>query len=202
MAIKGYSAFSKAPASMERTIRLFSVITGHLLGGGLIPLQRCSWCILLPQSTGQNYQGSTKTFNISSWGATMDIETDYIIGNLNLTHTHTHTYIYIYIYKIQLWNSTIFKANTCEAKFVNKPLSSALIIRLRTKKYLPTNYSLKNHTYKTAKFDIDKFTRIDMPLKTKQPPNQTPLAGWNTGSFSSWFEFMVSLLFDRLLCQD
>ena len=30
---------------------------GHLLGGGLIPLQRCSQCILQPQPTGQESIG-------------------------------------------------------------------------------------------------------------------------------------------------
>ena len=36
------------------TIRLFSVIPGHSLGG-LAPLQSCSHCILQPQSTVQAY---------------------------------------------------------------------------------------------------------------------------------------------------
>ena len=45
MAIKGYSAFPKECWNL--TIRLFSVILGHSLGGGgLTPLQRCSRCIL------------------------------------------------------------------------------------------------------------------------------------------------------------
>ena len=35
------------------TIRLFSVISRALVGGGLIPLQRSSRCILQPQPTGQ-----------------------------------------------------------------------------------------------------------------------------------------------------
>ena len=52
MAMKGYSAFPKAPAL---TIRLFSVISRTFVReGGLTPLQRCSQCILQPQPTGQS----------------------------------------------------------------------------------------------------------------------------------------------------
>ena len=36
------------------TIGLFSVISWTLIGGGLTPLQRFSWCILQPQPTGQS----------------------------------------------------------------------------------------------------------------------------------------------------
>ena len=53
MAVKGYSAFPKSPALLNLTLRLFSVISRHSLGG-LTPLQRCSQCILQPQLTGQS----------------------------------------------------------------------------------------------------------------------------------------------------
>ena len=39
------------------TIRLLSVISRTLVGWGLIPLQRSSWCILQPQPTGQGPRG-------------------------------------------------------------------------------------------------------------------------------------------------
>ena len=40
------------------TIKLFSVISRTLIGGGLTPLQKCSRCILQPQPTGQErHQG-------------------------------------------------------------------------------------------------------------------------------------------------
>ena len=81
MAMQGYSAFPKAPTLLEPhhqigprsngnegvalyspkpqhywdlTIRLFSVISKTLVGRDLTPLQRCSWCILQPQPTGQH----------------------------------------------------------------------------------------------------------------------------------------------------
>ena len=43
MAMKGYSAFSKA---------CFESYLGHLLGGGLTPLQRYSWYILRLKPSG------------------------------------------------------------------------------------------------------------------------------------------------------
>ena len=52
MAIKGYSAFPKAPALLEPHILSYP---GQSLGGGLTPLQRSSWCILQTQLTGQNW---------------------------------------------------------------------------------------------------------------------------------------------------
>ena len=46
------------------TIRLFSVIPRTLIWGwGLILLQRCSFCILQPQPTGQLTTGDVKTLN-------------------------------------------------------------------------------------------------------------------------------------------
>ena len=46
MAMKGYAAFSKAPA-------LLSVVSGHSLGEGPPHLQRNGRCILQPQQSGQ-----------------------------------------------------------------------------------------------------------------------------------------------------
>ncbi len=54
MVMKGFSAFSKAPASLERQ---HQIVWCHILdthgGGGLTSLQRCSQYILQPQPTGQ-----------------------------------------------------------------------------------------------------------------------------------------------------
>ena len=57
MAMKGYTAFPKAPASLNFIIRLFSAISRTMVAGGVLtPLQKCSRCILNPQPTGQNIQ--------------------------------------------------------------------------------------------------------------------------------------------------
>ena len=52
MAMKGSSTFPKPQHHWKLTIRLSSVIS-RILIGGLTSLQRCSWCILQPQPTGQ-----------------------------------------------------------------------------------------------------------------------------------------------------
>ena len=60
VAMKGYSAFPKAPASLEPQ---HQVVSSHMQDtrgqgeGGHTPLQRCSRCILQPRSqvTGQEY---------------------------------------------------------------------------------------------------------------------------------------------------
>ena len=64
MAMKGYSAFPKAPASLE-TLPSDCLVSlpGHSLGG-LTPLQRCSRCILQSQPTGQPYS----RYLIMRWG--------------------------------------------------------------------------------------------------------------------------------------
>ena len=55
MAMKVHSAFPKAPALLEPTIRLYSVISRTFVGGGgmgrLTTLNRCSQCILQPKPT-------------------------------------------------------------------------------------------------------------------------------------------------------
>ena len=38
---------------IPQNFRSFSVISKTLVVGGLTPLQRCCWCIPLPQPTGQ-----------------------------------------------------------------------------------------------------------------------------------------------------
>ena len=38
----------------------------HSFGGGLTPLQRCSWCILQPQPTGQYTELNVKTMSDNS----------------------------------------------------------------------------------------------------------------------------------------
>ena len=56
-AMKGYSAFPKAPALLGPSPSDCLVsYPGHSLGGGLIPLQRSSRCILQPQPTGHPKQ--------------------------------------------------------------------------------------------------------------------------------------------------
>ena len=59
MAIKGYSAFPKAPALLELHYQIVSY-PGHSLGGGLISLQRSSQCILQPQPIGQPFNSVEK----------------------------------------------------------------------------------------------------------------------------------------------
>ena len=57
MAIKGYSAFPKAPASLESHHQIVSYhIQDTHWGRGLTPLERSSQCILQPQPTGQMYK--------------------------------------------------------------------------------------------------------------------------------------------------
>ena len=53
MAMKGYYAFSKAPASMEPQHHIVLCHIQDTRWEGLAPLQRCSQCILQPQPTGQ-----------------------------------------------------------------------------------------------------------------------------------------------------
>ena len=53
MAMKGWSTFSKFHDDWNLTIRLFSVLSWTLVGGGLIPLLRSTRCILQHQSIGQ-----------------------------------------------------------------------------------------------------------------------------------------------------
>ena len=60
MAMKGYSAFPKAPASLEPHQRLFSVISRTLVEEGLTPLQSCSQCILQLQLTKQRKKKEKK----------------------------------------------------------------------------------------------------------------------------------------------
>ena len=57
MAMKRYSAFPKAPALLEPHHR---IVQCHIQGGSY-PLQKCSRCILLPQSAGLNhYEGHSE----------------------------------------------------------------------------------------------------------------------------------------------
>ena len=53
--MKGYSAFHKALLETHHQMVL-CLIQDARLGGGLIPLQRYSRCILQPQPTGQKLQ--------------------------------------------------------------------------------------------------------------------------------------------------
>ena len=51
MAIKGYSAFPKPPVLLELHYQIVSCHIQDTCWRSLIPLQRCSWCILQPQLT-------------------------------------------------------------------------------------------------------------------------------------------------------
>ena len=53
MAMKGYSAFPKAPALLEPHHQIVLCHIQDTCWGGLSPLQRSSRCILQPQLTGQ-----------------------------------------------------------------------------------------------------------------------------------------------------
>ena len=59
IAIKGYSAFPKAPASLEPHNQTAVISRTLVGGGGLTTLQRCSQCILQPQPTGQEFYFET-----------------------------------------------------------------------------------------------------------------------------------------------
>ena len=61
MAMKGYPAFPKAPALLEPTIRLFSLISRTLVGRDLSPLHKSSWYILQLQPIGQYTELNVKT---------------------------------------------------------------------------------------------------------------------------------------------
>ena len=51
--MKGYSAFPKAPALLEPHHQIFQCHTQETRWESLIPLQRCSRCILQPQPTSR-----------------------------------------------------------------------------------------------------------------------------------------------------
>ena len=57
MAMKGYSAFPKAPALLEPHYQTVLCHIQDTRWGGLTLLQRCSRCILQPQPTGQRICG-------------------------------------------------------------------------------------------------------------------------------------------------
>ena len=61
MAIKGYSAFLKAPALLKTSTKLFSIILRTLVGG-----VNCHRCVLQPQPTGPLYFWITLLINIYS----------------------------------------------------------------------------------------------------------------------------------------
>ena len=62
IAVKGCSAFPKAPASLELHHQIVQCHIQDTHGGGLTPLLTCSWCILLPQPTGQDPELMSKQF--------------------------------------------------------------------------------------------------------------------------------------------
>ena len=73
IAIKGTPYSPKLQQCWNLTIRLFSVITRTLNGGGgLTPLQRCSQCILQPQPTGQTRAWKSSSGNcVRNWNLTI-----------------------------------------------------------------------------------------------------------------------------------
>ena len=67
MAMKGCSAFPKAPASLEPHHQIYCH-TQDTHWGGLTPLQRCSRCILQPQPTRQRL---LSVISGHSWGGVL-----------------------------------------------------------------------------------------------------------------------------------
>ena len=72
---------------LNLTIRLFSVISGTLVGGSLTPLQRCSRCILKFQPTGQLM--FFKTFLLIHYSALLG----YIVTIQFVSAVHLHTVV-------------------------------------------------------------------------------------------------------------
>ena len=67
MAIKGYSAFPKAPELLEPHHQIVSGHTQDTRWGDLTPLQRSSWCILQLQPTGQIGRWNQARMLIKPW---------------------------------------------------------------------------------------------------------------------------------------
>ena len=65
MAMKGYSAFPKAPALLEPYHQIVYCHIQDTPWGGLTPLWRCSQCILQPQLTGQKREPLAKVANFT-----------------------------------------------------------------------------------------------------------------------------------------
>ena len=61
MAMKGYSAFPKAPPLLELNPQIVISWT-PVVRGVLTPLQRSSWCVLQPQSTRQYPKEENKPY--------------------------------------------------------------------------------------------------------------------------------------------
>ena len=59
IAMKGYSAFPKAPVLLEPHHQIIKSYLGHLLWVGT-SMQRWSWCILQPQTTGLGKMSKVK----------------------------------------------------------------------------------------------------------------------------------------------
>ena len=67
MAMKGYSTFPKAPALLDLTIRLFSVISRTLVGGGVLPLCRGAVGVFYSPSWLGNLSFNCCPLPMSSW---------------------------------------------------------------------------------------------------------------------------------------
>ena len=138
--------------AMNRTIRLFSVISRTLVGG------RCSRCILQPQPTGQIYiffviqrvkarvipcphQPPTRgdnTVSVAQGGTATPGTTKHLLPPdwvlREYIHTHTHIYIYIYIRTPdQLWAETTLDVNLHKKRVYFRPL---MLLRVYSNRFL------------------------------------------------------------------
>ena len=80
MAMEGCSAFPNALASLESHHQIVYCHIQYTHWGGFTPLQRCSWCILLPQPTGQVSFGSRPQVYILYW----EIGKNFSVGSCNI----------------------------------------------------------------------------------------------------------------------
>ena len=92
-------------------------------------------------------QGSTRTLNISYCLVSIDIETNKIIENPNLTQIH------IKKHKIHLQNKTTIKVYACKAKFVYEPLSHAQTIHSKARIFTYKLITYKSEIYSHPQTD-------------------------------------------------
>ena len=95
MAMKGYSAFHKAPASLELH---HQIVSCHYQGTHWRSLpypQKCSRCILQPKPTGQNFE------SINLFQPVHNYLSIYLLFFFFFSYIYIYIYIYIYKWCIQ-----------------------------------------------------------------------------------------------------
>ena len=106
MAMKGYSAFPKAPALLELH---HQIVLYHIQDTRLTLLQRCSWCTLQPQLTGQNSclafrrYDNIHSINFSALVTNQNYSREF--GNVKRTYSITKASC-----RFQGWGEVIFNA--------------------------------------------------------------------------------------------